>query len=69
MAKRQRFSGGGYAALFFVLFYVIERCAESVLFTPEQQAAHVAASTFVLAVLACVSWYLGRRVAGRREKR
>ena len=35
--QKQRFSGAGYAALFFVLFYIIDRCLESMLFTPEQQ--------------------------------
>ncbi len=65
--QKQRFSGAGYAALFFVLFYVVERSVESMLFTPEQQAAHFAVSTFILALLAIVSWYLGRRLAGRKE--
>lgn len=66
MAKKKRFSGGGYAALFFVLFYIIERSVESLFFTPEQQAAHFPLTTFILALLAILSWYLGRRLADRR---
>lgn len=66
MAKKQRFSGGGYAALFFVLCYIIERSVESMLFTPEQQASHFAITTFILALLAILSWYLGRRLAERK---
>ena len=67
--QKQRFSGAGYAALFFVLFYIIDRCLESMLFTPEQQAAHFAVSTFILALLAIVSWYLGSRLADRKGKK
>lgn len=68
MAKKKRFSGGGYAALFFVLFYVIERSLENMLFTAEQQTEHFALSTFVLALLAILSWYLGRRLADRKAR-
>lgn len=51
-----------------MLFYVIERSLESMLFTAEQQTEHFALSTFVLALLAILSWYLGRRLADRKAR-
>ena len=67
MAGKKRFQGGGYAALFFVLFFIIWRSLESLIFTAQQQASHMQISTFVVVLLAIVSWYLGRKVAESKE--
>jgi len=68
MAKKKKYPGMSYAALFFLLFYIIERSVEGMFFAAEQQAAHMTVSTFVLVLLACLSWYLGRMVAEKKEK-
>ncbi len=67
MARKSGFQGGAYAALFFVLFFIIWRALEGIFFTAEQQASHLQLTTFVLVILAIVSWYLGRRVAERKK--
>ena len=69
MAKKKKFSGMSYAALFFLLFYIIEGSVEDMFFTAEQQASHGLVTIFVLALLACLSWYLGRRMVDKEKKK
>ena len=68
MAKRKGYQGGGYAALFFVLFFIIERALENLIFGANHPVS-VTVTTFILVLLAIVSWYLGRKVAESKEKK